>query len=94
MTLLNNVISLTFSLSDLLILTGIVCLIILTIYIVITLKSLTALLKQSTELVEESSKVVEVVQAKSKVLEEFVQNLISNGQGFLKFLSVFKKKSK
>ena len=66
MLLLTNGITLTFTLSDLLILTGIACLIVLTVYFVLTLKSLIRLLNESTTLVNESSKIVEDVQVKNK----------------------------
>ena len=91
MFLTNNAISLTFTLSDMLILTGIICLIVFTIYIVLTLKSLIELLKKSTELIAESSMVVEDLQAKSKALDSFVEDTISSGKGVLKVLSAFKR---
>ena len=69
MLLLTNGITLTFTLSDLLILTGIACLIVLTVYFVLTLKSLIRLLNESTNLVNESSKIVEDVQVKTKAVE-------------------------
>lgn len=91
MILTNNVNSITFTLSDILVLTGIVCLIILTIYVVLTLKSLIALFNKSTEFVDESSKVVEDIQAKSKAVDEFVQEIKSSGHVLFKFLSMFKR---
>jgi len=91
MILLTHAISITFTLSDLLILTGIICLIIFTIYLVLTLKSLIAFLKQTTELMEESSKVIEDVQEKSKALDIFVQDVVSNGKGVFKIISALKR---
>jgi len=88
---MNNVNSITFTLSDILVLTGIVCLIILTIYVVLTLKSLIVLFNKSTEFVDESSKVVEDIQAKSKAIDEFVQEIKSSGHVLFKFLSMFKR---
>ena len=81
----------TITLSDLLVLTGIVCLIFFTVYVVITLKSLIRLLDQSTVLVTETSKVVEDVQEKSKAVENYVTDLISNGQGVFKAISFVNK---
>ena len=91
MFLTNNAISLTFTLSDILTLTGIICLIVFTIYIILTLKSLIELFKKTTELIAESSMVVEDLQAKSKALDSFVEDTISNGKGVLKVLSAFKR---
>ena len=88
MLVLANGITLTFTLSDLLILTAIACLIVLTIYLVFTLKSFIRLLNESTTLVTESSKIVENVQEKTKVVEEYVTEAVSNGQGIFKALSL------
>lgn len=88
MLVLANGITLTFTLSDLLILTAIACLIILTIYLVFTLKSLIRLLNESATLVNESSKIVENVQEKTKVVEEYVTEAVANGQGIFKALSL------
>ncbi|WP_235070127.1 hypothetical protein [Turicibacter sp. TJ11] len=88
MLVLANGITLTFTLSDLLILTAIACLIVLTIYLVFTLKSFIRLLNESTTLVNESSKIVENVQEKTKVVEEYVTEAVSNGQGIFKALSL------
>ncbi len=93
--------TITFTLTDLLILTGIICLIIFTIYIVLTLKSLIKLLNQSvllldesTVLVNESTKVVTDVQDKSKALELYVTNAVSNGKGAFKALKFVNKVKK
>ncbi|MBQ1770071.1 MAG: hypothetical protein II005_04290 [Turicibacter sp.] len=83
--------TLTFTLSDLLILTGIACLIVLTVYFVLTLKSLIRLLNESTNLVNESSKIVEDVQVKTKAVEEYVTQAVSNGQGIFKAISMVNK---
>ncbi|MEE1237848.1 MAG: hypothetical protein UHI85_07215 [Turicibacter sp.] len=91
MLLLTNGITLTFTLSDLLILTGIACLIVLTVYFVLTLKSLIRLLNESTNLVNESSKIVEDVQVKTKAVEEYVTQAVSNGQGIFKAISMVNK---
>ena len=91
MLLLTNGITLTFTLSDLLILTGIACLIVLTVYFVLTLKSLIRLLNESTTLVNESSKIVEDVQVKTKAVEEYVTQAVSNGQGIFKAISMVNK---
>ena len=91
MLLLTNVITLTFTLSYLLILTGIECLIVLTVYFVLTLKSLIRLLNESTNLVNESSKIVEDVQVKTKAVEEYVTQAVSNGQGIFKAISMVNK---
>ena len=91
MLLLTNGITLTFTLSDLLILTGIACLIVLTVYFVLTLKSLIRLLNESTNLVNESSKIVEDVQVKTKAIEEYVTQAVSNGQGIFKAISIVNK---
>ena len=91
MLLLTNGITLTFTLSDLLILTGIACLIVLTVYFVLTLKSLIRLLNESTNLVNESSKIVEDVQVKTKAVEEYVTQAVSNGQGIFKVISMVNK---
>ena len=88
MLILTNGITLTFTLSDLLILTAIACLIVLTVYVVLTLKSLIRLLNESTTLVNESSKIVEDVQEKTKVVEEYVTEAVANGQGIFKALSL------
>ncbi len=88
MFILTNGITLTFTLSDLLILTGIACLIVLTVYLVLTLKSLIRLLNESTTLVNESSKIVEDVQVKTKAVEEYVTHAVSNGQGIFKAVSL------
>lgn len=88
---LTNGITLTFTLSDLLILTGIACLIVLTVYFVLTLKSLIRLLNESTNLVNESSKIVEDVQVKTKAVEEYVTQAVSNGQGIFKAISMVNK---
>lgn len=91
MLVLTNGITLTFTLSDLLILTGIACLIVLTIYLVLTLKSLIRLLNESTSLVNESSKIVEDVQVKTKAVEDYVTQAVSNGQGIFKAISMVNK---
>ena len=91
MLLLTNGITLTFTLSDLLILTGIACLIVLTVYFVLTLKSLIRLLNESTNLVNESSKIVEDVQGKTKAVEDYVTQAVLNGQGIFKAISMFNK---
>ena len=91
MLLLTNGITLTFTLSDLLILTGIACLIVLTVYFFLTLKSLIRLLNESTTLVNESSKIVEDVQGKTKAVEDYVTQAVSNGQGIFKAISMFNK---
>ncbi len=93
--------TITFTLTDLLIFTGIGCLIIFTIYMVLTLKSLikllnqsTALMDESTSLVNESTKVVTDVQDKSKAVELYVSSLVSNGQGVFKALNFMNKAKK
>ena len=91
MLLLTNGITLTFTLSDLLILTGIACLIVLTVYLVLTLKSLIRLLNESTTLVNESSKIVEDVQEKTKAVEDYVTQAVSKGQGIFKAISMVNK---
>ena len=91
MLLLTNGITLTFTLSDLLILTGIACLIVLTVYFVLTLKSLIRLLNESTNLVNDSSKIVVDVQVKTKAVEEYVTQAVSNGQGIFKAISMVNK---
>lgn len=78
----------TIGLTDLLVLTSIVCLIFFTIYVVLTLKSLIKLLDESTKLVDESTKVVEDVQHKSEQVEAFVTDIVSNGKGIFKVFSV------
>ncbi len=88
MLVLTNGITLTFTLSDLLILTAIACLIVLTVYVVLTLKSFIRLLNESTTLVNESSKIVEDVQEKTKAVEEYVTEAVANGQGVFKALSL------
>ena len=88
MLVLANGITLTFTLSDLLILTAIACLIVLTIYLFFTLKSFILLLNESTTLVNERSKIFEKVQEKTKVVEEYVTEAVSNGQGIFKALSL------
>ena len=92
MILTSNVASITISLSDVLMFNVIICLTVLTIYIVLTLKSLNILINQSKELVEESKVVVEDIQAKSKVVDGFVQEVTSSGQVLFKLLSTFKQK--
>lgn len=86
--------TLTITLSDLLVVTAIACLIVLTVYIVLTLKSVIRLLNESTNLVEESSKIVEDVQEKSKAVENYVTQAIANGQGLFKAVSIVNKKKR
>lgn len=81
----------TVTLSDLLIITSITCLIILTMYLVFTLKSLICLLNESTNLVNESSKIVEDVQEKTKAVENYVTQAVSSGQGLFKAVSIMNK---
>ena len=88
MLTLTNGITLTFTLSDLLILTAIASLIVLTVYLVYTLKSLIRLLNESATLVNESSKIVEDVQEKTKAVEDYVTQAVSNGQGIFKAISL------
>ena len=66
MLTLTNGITLTFTLSDLLILTAIACLIVLTVYLVFTLKSLIRLFNESATLVNESSKLLKMFKKKQK----------------------------
>ncbi|MDB8553922.1 hypothetical protein GMB34_00360 [Turicibacter sanguinis] len=81
----------TITLSDLLILVIMTCLIVLTVYLVFTLKSLIRLLNESTTLVNESSKIVEDVQEKTKVVENYVTQAVANGQGVFKAVSLVNK---
>ena len=81
----------TITLSDLLILVIMTCLIVLTVYLVFTLKSLIRLLNESTTLVNESSKIVEDVQEKTKVIENYVTQAVANGQGVFKAVSLVNK---
>ena len=67
---------------------SIACLIVLTIYLVFTLKSLIRLLNESATLVNESSKIVEDVQEKTKAVEDYVTQAVSNGQGIFKAISL------
>lgn len=67
------------------------CLIVLTVYLVFTLKSLIRLLNESTTLVNESSKIVEDVQEKTKVVENYVTQAVANGQGVFKAVSLVNK---
>ena len=83
--------TLTITLSDLLVVTAIACLIVLTVYLVLTLKSLIRLLNESTDLVEESSKIVEDVQEKTKAVENYVTQAVANGQGLFKAVSIVNK---
>ena len=91
MLVLTSGITFTFTLTDLLILTAIGCLIVFTIYLVMTLKSLIRLLNESTTLVNESSKIVEDVQEKTKAVEEYVTHAVSNGQGIFKAISLINR---
>ena len=81
----------TITLSDLLILVIMTCLIDLTVYLVFTLKSLIRLLNESTTFVNESSKIVEDVQEKTKVVENYVTQAVANGQGVFKAVSFVNK---
>lgn len=81
----------TITLSDLLIMVIIACLIVLTVYLVFTLKSLIRLLNESTTLVNESSKIVEDVQEKTKAVENYVTQAVANGQGVFKAVSLVNK---
>lgn len=81
----------TVTLSDLLVITSIACLIVLTIYLVFTLKSLIRLLNESTQLVNESTKIVEDVQEKTQAVENYVTQAVANGQGLFKAVSVINK---
>lgn len=83
--------TLTITLSDLLVVTAIACLIVLTVYLVLTFKSLIRLLNESTNLVEESSKIVEDVQEKTKAVENYVTQAVANGQGLFKAVSIVNK---
>lgn len=81
----------TITLSDVLMLVIIACLIVLTVYLVLTLKSVIRLLNESTTLVNESSKIVEDVQAKTKAVENYVTDAVANGQGIFKAVSLVNK---
>lgn len=81
----------TVTLSDVLIIVIIACLIVLTVYLVLTLKSVIRLLNESTNLVNESSKIVEDVQAKTKAVENYVTEAVANGQGIFKAVSLVNK---
>ena len=90
--------TITFTLTDLLVLTGIICLIVFTIYMVLTLKSVIKLLNQSTllmdestVLVNESTKVVTDVQHKAKAVESYVSDAVANGQNVFKALKYVNK---
>ncbi|MGL4337800.1 MAG: hypothetical protein ACRCST_12985 [Turicibacter sp.] len=83
--------SFTITLSDVLVLTSVVCLIFFTVYLVLTLKSLIRLFEQSTVLVTETSKVVEDVSEKTKAVETYVSDLVSNGSGIFKAFSLVNK---
>jgi uncharacterized protein YoxC len=65
---------------DVLMLTGVICLIIITIYLVKTLKSLQVFLNRTTDFVEEGTKVVEDVQQKTRAVDDFIVGL-SSGSG-------------
>ena len=76
----------TFTMSDVLFAIGAVCLVIITIYLVRTLKSLHAFLVQATHLAEGSAKIVEDVQEKSDQVSIFLQHLIQGSATLSKFL--------
>ena len=100
--------TLTFTLTDLLLLTSIVCLIVFTIYLVLTLKSLSELFKQSTILVNESTvlvtegtglvaegtKIVTDVQTKAKAVEAYVSSVAAKGKKVKSTLNVMNRLKK
>lgn len=84
-------ITLTLTLSDLLTITIIGCLIILTIYLVLTLKSVIRLLNESRVLVNESTKIVDDVQEKTRVMGDYMTDALMNGHGIFKIFSVMNR---
>ena len=84
MPIIANVI--TFTMSDVLFAIGTICLVIITLYLVRTLKALYLFLVQATRLAEESSKIVEDVQEKSDQVTLFLQHLLQGSATLSKFL--------
>lgn len=81
----------TLTLSDLLMLTIIGCLIVLTVYLVLTLKAVIRLLNESRVLINESTKIVDDVQEKTKVMGDYMTDALTNGHGIFKIFSVMNR---
>jgi len=91
MELTGQVIQLT--LTDLLFITAIACMIIVTIALVRALRSLNSFLGKSEKLAEEVINVAKDVQAKSKAVDELTAQICEGGNKFLKLVLDRKKPS-
>lgn len=97
--------TITFTLLDLLVFAGIICLIAITvmvIYMILTLRDLrrttielqeksTKLMDESYKIVKDAGKVVGSVEAASSAVIELSQDMVAKGQTIFRLLKLFKK---